>query len=203
MDHNKLLKNIQKYGIRGTALKWRLFYLTNQKQFVQWGRHKSTCDTIVCGVPQGSVLGPRLILLYVNDLYLVSEKLKFVLFADDTTILCSGEDLQRLVIDTTHELAKLQVWFDENKLSLNIMKTKAMFFGNRETNPQMQMKIDHVTTEREVEHTFLGVTLDHKLCWKLHIDKIKTKITKVVALMNKSKFLLNNKALCSIDCALI
>lgn len=114
MDHTILLKKIEKYGIRGPALNWIESYLTNRKQYVQLGQHRSKCGSIVCGVPQGSVLGPKQFLLYINDLYLVSEKLKFILFADDTTILSSGENFESLMIEITNEMCKLKDWLSKN-----------------------------------------------------------------------------------------
>ena len=84
------------------------------------GDNESDCLEIVCGVPQGSVLGPVLFNLYINGICKVSSALKFVLFADDTNILVSGENLQQLLSIIALEISKLKKWFDNNKLSLNL-----------------------------------------------------------------------------------
>jgi len=89
---------------------------------------------VKCGVPQGSVLGPKLFLLYINDIVNVSTSLKFILFADDTTILCSGETLHELNQIMNLELEKLKHWFSANKLTLNLKKTSYMLFKQKIAN---------------------------------------------------------------------
>lgn len=119
INHEILLGKLERYGIRGKVLDWIKSYLTQRKQFVKLGDYFSDCLEISCGVPQGAVLGPKLFLIYMNDLCQVSEALKLVLFTDDTNICCSGSDLQLLVQEMNKELEKIKLWFDTNKLSLN------------------------------------------------------------------------------------
>ena len=120
---------MERYGIRGTVLSWLRSYLADRKQAVQVGNYTSKKRDITCGVPQGSILGPILFILYISDICKVSRNMKFVLFADDTNMICSGDDLQQLLKEITQELNKLKDWFDSNKLSLNLNKTKILFFG--------------------------------------------------------------------------
>ena len=112
------------------------------------GEHMSSCLDIACGVPQGSVLGPILFILYINDICKTSKNLQFVLFADDTNIFCTGEDLQQLRELITTEMSKLKKLFDNDKLSLNLSKTKIMLFGNCNLNNDVNVKIDGVDIER-------------------------------------------------------
>ena len=111
---------------------------------------------ITCGVPQGSVLGPKLFIIYINDICRVSNILKFILFADDTNIFCSGDNLKELMEVITAEMIKVKHWFDTNKLSLNISKTKIMLFGKHKTNPQIQLILEHI--ERVYEVPWCGLS---------------------------------------------
>ncbi len=94
IDHNVLINKLELYGIRGVVLDWVKTYLRDRKQFMKLGEYSSLFLSIACGIPQGSVLGPKLFLLYKNDICKVSKIVKLVLFADDTSILCSGGDLK-------------------------------------------------------------------------------------------------------------
>ena len=126
VNHDLLIKKLFFYGIRGTANAWLNNYLTNRNQYVIADGHSSGMRLITCGVPQGSVLGPVLFLLYINDICNVSNLLKFVLFADDTNIFCSSTSLYDLQYTINRELAKLFVWFSVNRLSLNLCKTNCI-----------------------------------------------------------------------------
>ena len=112
------LRNSQVYGIRGIALSWFRDYLSNRLQHVTFNKHSSDLLSVKCGVPQGSILGPLLFLLYINNITRTSSLLSFILFADDTNIFYSHENLHSLV-----EIPKVCTWFKCNKLSLNINKT--------------------------------------------------------------------------------
>ena len=114
VNHELLLKKLSFYGLRGIAIEWITTYLTNRKQYVMAHGHSSSMRYITCGVPQGSVLGPVLFLLYINDICNISSLVKFVLFADDTNIFCSSNSLHDLQNLLNRELAKLFVWFSVN-----------------------------------------------------------------------------------------
>jgi len=128
IDYSNLLSKLQSYGVRGIVLDWLSSYLNKRQQYVQYNNNKSNNMTIQCGVPQGSVLGPKLFILYINDICDVSKLLNFVLFADDTNIYLPGNDLNELVI-SMEEMVKVKEWFDINRLSLNLKKIKFMI-GN-------------------------------------------------------------------------
>ena len=132
IDHNILLHKLTYYGFRGKALDWFGSYLSNRKQYVIYNNEKSTMEKITCGVPQGSILGPLLFILYVNDIVSTSSVLEFVLFADDTTILYSHEDLASKIDVVNNELKEVTNWFKANRLSVNAKKTNYMLLGTRQ-----------------------------------------------------------------------
>ena len=96
IDHKILLQKLYNYGLRGKSNDWIRSYLKNRKQYVKIEECKSELMDVVCGVPQGSILGPKLFIIYINDMIKTSKLLKFILFADDTNIFCSGKDVNEL-----------------------------------------------------------------------------------------------------------
>ena len=146
---------------------------------------------IECGVPQGSILGPILFILYINDICNVSDLVSFVLFADDTNMFCSDSNINSLCRRVCNELQKLKVWFMINKLSLNINKTNFMLFTNRKVSDNIMLKIDNHVIERVYSTKFMGVIIDSKLHWKDHIKRVKSEISKSIAILHKVKDILD------------
>lgn len=134
IDHVILLKKLEWYGIRGMALEWFRSYLNNRKQFVQYKSAKSLTHTILCGVPQGSVLGPLLFIIYTNDLPNCLVHSKAILFADDTTIYLNSDNILNMFNYINHDLESLSDWFRANKLSLNVGKSNYIIF-RQNSNP--------------------------------------------------------------------
>ena len=128
VNHQILLTKLEHYGIRNQNLSWFESYLTNRKQYVYFNGESSTLRSLSCGVPQGSVLGPLLFLIYINDLPNISPKLKFFLFADDTNIYFESKDLQQMEKIVNQELKNLNLWLNVNRLALNIDKTNFVIF---------------------------------------------------------------------------
>ena len=110
IDHDILLHKLYHYGIRGKALEWFRSYLTSRKQFVVINGHCSSQYDVDCGVPQGSLLGPLLFILYINDIQNSSEILSFIMFADDSNVFLSHSDPHILVNSLVSEIENLLSW---------------------------------------------------------------------------------------------
>ena len=128
------------------------------------------------GVPQGSVLGPKLIIIYMNDICNVSKVFKFILFADDTNLFYCDSNSNELNRRTNTELSKLHVWFVVNRLSVNVTKTNYMMFGNFKLNNSISIKINKEALDKVEVTTCLGILISDKLMWKNHISLVKSKL---------------------------
>jgi Reverse transcriptase (RNA-dependent DNA polymerase) len=190
LDHETLIVKLMHYGIRGITLELFQNYLTNRKQYVNYNNVNSAQKYITTGVPQGSILGPLLFILYVNDIVNSSVILKFLMFADDTNLFCSSKILSDLIDILNTELHNVSEWFLANKLSLNPSKTNFMIFGNKYIggDDTKRLLILNGHSIEQVECTkFLGVYIDNKLNWKQHIQHVSSKISKAVGMINSVK----------------
>ena len=205
IDHKILINKLNWYGVRGKALDWFKSYLSTRKQYVQYYKTSSEIQTIPCGVPQGSVLGPLLFIIYTNDLPNCLKDSKAILFADDTTLYMSSNNFKQLYHVANIELESLNNWFRANKLSLNIGKTHYVVFKFNKTEIPINMHIkigDEILKEKDIAK-FLGLYIDNELNWQEHIIHLKNKLNSSLYAMNKVKHQLNRKHLTTLYYTLI
>ena len=196
VNHEILLQKLNYYGIRGVSLKWFESYLSNRSQFVTYNGEKSSRKNIICGVPQGSILGPLLFLIYINDLSNVCESMMPLLFADDTNLFKSGRDSIQIQLEIESDLLRISEWLKINELSLNIKKTQFMVFTNKKrSDPNIEINIDGHSIEKTFKIKFLGVIIDSHLTWKNHVNYISSKIAKGIGIIIKARKLLDRETL--------
>ena len=195
VNHHILLNKLSNYGIRGVANTWLESYLTNRTQFTSYNGSNSPTSIIRCGVPQGSILGPILFLLYINDLGTISSLLSPIMFADDSNLFMTGKNLPDLTTKLNQELPSLVEWLRSNRLSLNIGKTHTMIFGKTKNLAAPDIFIDGTRLETVTSTKFLGVILDSELSWKPHIAHIGSKIAKSIGILSQARKNLHRKTL--------
>ena len=209
IDHAILMDKLYYYGVQGTSLDLLRNYLVKRKQYVQIGEVKSDITYLSTGVPQGSILGPLLFIIYINDIAKCSNLLHTIIYADDTTLmgnistfeLRNGRTLDENI---NFELLKLTDWLKVNKLSLNANKTKLMIFHmpQRKLNPPI-IKIDEIQLEPISNFNFLGIIINENINWSKHINKISYSISKTIGIIRKLKNVLPSSVLLTIYNSLI
>jgi exonuclease III len=188
VDHAILLSKLYKYGVRGPAWDWIASYLKNRKQCVEITQflgkdkivYKSSYKPNMFGVPQGSILGPLLFLLYINDLPNATSH-NSILFADDTTLLIKYDENTPFEYHINKALQDIIDWLDANNLHININKTKMIQFQTyRSKHIQLKLKYNGSNIEEVNSVSFLGLSIDRYCNWKSHVDNLRSKLDRFV-----------------------
>ena len=200
VDHEILLKKLNHYGIRGVANGWFRSYLTNRQQFVNINGKDSSLKTMQYGVPQGSVLGPLLFLIYINDLHLAIKYSTTRHFADDTCLLIKNKSLKRIRKLLNYDLKILTIWLKANKISLNASKTEFLLFRhpNKPINYDLKLRLDGKRLYPSKYVKYLGILIDSHLNWKYHIKALVPKLARANGMLAKIRHYVNSDSLRSI-----
>ena len=194
VDHVILLRKLNTFNIGPLAIKWFDSYLKDRTQSVKSNGVKSDYQPITCGVPQGSILGPLLFILYINDLYTFLNDASVSLYADDTALYTSASTQIEIKLTLQIELTVVCEWLKANKLTLNANKTKYVIFGTKQqltTKPDLNLYVGQDKIDRVESMKYLGVILDDHLSFDEHIKYIINKSSKKLGVLQRSREFLN------------
>ncbi len=197
ISHEILVNKLVKHGICGTEQEWFKHYLFERQQVVKLSEVLSDPMDIDVGVPQGSQLGPLLFSLYVNDLPERVKHCQINLFADDTSLYYSSDNLAVIQQKIQQDMDCIDEWLKENQLVLNVKKSKVMLIGTwqRLKNHRIIVKVGDDELEQVTKYKYLGVTIDDRLQWDRHLDTVMTKARYKVMLMRRNKAFLSQDLL--------
>ena len=196
VNHQILLGKLQHYGLYGKSFSLLESYLSDRKQQVEINGTLSDSGVIKHGVPQGSVLGPLLFLLYINDISESSKILKFYLFADDTTVYYADKYNKNTELLLNTELMKVSEWLAANKLSLNVKKSNFLHFHyGKSKKPIINLKLNGIPVDEKKVTKYLGTFIDNKLDWKTHIEHVRAKMSKGTGMISKIRYYVNEACL--------
>ena len=200
--HKGLILKLEKYGINGNLLLWFMDYLFNRSQKVFLNETFSKQRTINAGVPQGSVLGPLLFLIYIND---ISDELTGLarLFADDTSLSFSLPDVRYITRVLNHDLQTLSGWAKRWLIAFNPLKTEVMLISNIHIDQTVELVMDNTVLKVVDTHKHLGVLLSSNNKWTSHIDSIINSASKQVSFLRKIKYKFSRSTLNKLYCAYI
>ena len=184
VDHQILLAKLDRYGIRGILGKLLRSYFTNRSQVTIVNNIRSKPEEVTCGVPQGSILGPLLFNLYINDLANASD-LTVRLYADDACLTFCHKNFNVLQNKVNNELVLITDWLKVNKLSINYSKSNYIIFTNSKLKQNLHIEMDGNNLGQINVINYLGVHLDNKLNWKKHLENVEIKLSKASHIISK------------------
>jgi exonuclease III len=188
VNHKHLLKHLWRIGFRGKAYNLLKNYLTNRRQFVRIGNTDGDILENNCGVPQGSILGPTLFIIYINEIFDLNLNGNLQLYADDAVLTYHANSYDDLYVSMSSDLRILNSWFKENHLTLNTKKTQFMIFKTKNTpisNCFDQIAIGNEIIYETKTYKYLGLWLDSNLNFGFHIGKIKNKVAPMIGALKK------------------
>ena len=196
-DHEILLHKLEYYGIRGVSNDWFKSYLSDRNQFISINGYNSDLMPIDCGVPQGSVLGPLLFLIYINDLHKAIQYCKVHHFADDTNLFHTSKSVKNLNKLVNRDMKHVNNWLSANKISLNIEKTELVIFKSprKVLLDEIKIKLSEKRLYPSNSIKYLGITIDRYLHWYDQVNSIAVKLNRANALLLKIRKYVNMKTL--------
>jgi len=200
LQYDQLFIKMKFMGFSNHCLDWFKSYLSGRTQYVDLDGKTSEIIDMELGVPQGSILGPILFLIYINDVNKSDPTAFFTKFADDTTVVQSGNNLLEATENMNATMVKVHAWFQKNKLNLNPSKTRYMVFNGKGTTETNLVKVDNTFIERvwtkgkETSFKLVGIHIDEKLSWGDHINQVAKKMGYANYSMTKSHKILNKRS---------
>jgi len=193
VNHSILIKKLEYFGINGKVKDWLKSYLSNRKQFVSILGYDSHPQLMEHGVPQGSVLGPLLFLLYINDLHRSIKNSLTFHFADDTNLLNIHKSIHKIKCHLNKDLKALHKWLLANKISLNAAKTELIFFRKpSQKRPLIKIKVNGARIVPVTSLKYLGIQLDEFLTGHAHCDLLHTKLSRATGMISKIRHYLKD-----------
>ena len=204
VEHDILLSKLEHYGIRGLANNWFKSYLSNRKQYVSINGYDSNLADVKFGVPQGSVLGPLLFLIYINDLNQALRFCKVHHFADDTNLIHFSKSVYRLNKYVSLDLKNLTCWLNVNRIPFNVKKTELVIFKHqrKKLDSPIKIKLNCKRLYPSKSVKYLGIKIDENLNWKQHIHDIAVKLNRANALLFAIRNYVNKHILRTISFAI-
>ena len=203
VDHTLLIAKLKNIRFSAPVINWFTSYLSSRTAVTSINNITSTPKPVTVGVPQGSILGPLLFLIFINDLPQCLKHCKSILYADDTLLYYAGRTENDLQVKINEDLNSLSQWLNNNLLTLNYEKTKFMVFANKKQSTKVDITIENKKVLQETSFNYLGVTLSSDLTWHNHIDNMIAKINQRLGVLRRVKEFLDLDMRCVLYTSLI